>query len=187
MWCCVCVCLVCVCVCRHISGMTTTSGCHPRQPLPGSEAAPEESTSKHSSTAIWPVKTMGSKSGVKVIDTVRSTTGRELRKTAKRPMRRAQILPHSTSPTCRGALSPQDILTGGKEARLCSHGEATFSPVARAPVYPALRKLPHLCSPASSREQASKWSTNSPHLPSPSLPPPQAPVSVNGAVTTHKA
>lgn len=90
------------------------------------------------------MKTMGSASGVKVIDTVRSTTGRELKKTAKKPMRSAQILPHSTSPTCRGALNPQDILTGGKEVRLWSHGEAIFSLLVRAPVYHALQKVPHL-------------------------------------------
>lgn len=68
------------------SGMTATPRHPTRQPLPGLEVVLEEPTSKHSSTAILSLKTMGSAAGVKVIDTVRSTTGREL-KVTKRPVR----------------------------------------------------------------------------------------------------
>lgn len=68
------------------SGMTATPRHPTRQPLPGLEVVLEEPTSKHSFTAILPLKTMGSAAGVKVIDTVRSTTGRELKAT-KRPVR----------------------------------------------------------------------------------------------------
>lgn len=74
--------------CKLIGNDYNTTGS--RQPLPGSEGTAEESTLKHSSTSILSLKAMGSASGVKVIDTVRSTTGRELKKTAKKPMRSAE-------------------------------------------------------------------------------------------------
>lgn len=108
--------------CKLIGNDYNTTGS--RQPLPGSEGTAEESTLKHSFTFILSLKAMGSASGVKVIDTVRSTTGRELKKTAKKPMRSAQSQPHSTSPTCGDALSPQDVLAprGGDVG-----GEALFS------------------------------------------------------------